>query len=174
MQAFFARCGLVRYFKMFMLLLLSICVDDMFLFCLKSFYKRKARRMVCEAMKTYDINTLTLAVDACRKYDLQETDPDVIGAKNRLEFLCCKHGKNTNHKSIDLHCHQYLWAKNHILMTQRICKFDQNFLNIIRFREYHFVIVLFFRSARSYVSTSNRRSRTCFVPDEEGQFRCST
>ena len=80
---------------------------------IKTFYKRKARRMVNDAMTTFDSKALTEALNACHMYELPNNDPEVIGAQNRLEFLECKNGnciyfRLTKHATlkIDMPCYK--------------------------------------------------------------------
>ncbi|XP_052796037.1 uncharacterized protein LOC128228646 [Mya arenaria] len=54
------------------------------------YYRRKARGMILDAMKECDLPVLEKALDACERFDLPNTDPDVIGARMRHEFLSCK------------------------------------------------------------------------------------
>ncbi|WAR00147.1 hypothetical protein MAR_024519 [Mya arenaria] len=56
----------------------------------KPYYRRKARGMILDAMKECDLPVLEKALDACERFDLPNTDPDVIGARMRHEFLSCK------------------------------------------------------------------------------------
>lgn len=66
---------------------------------LKTFYKRKTRRMVQEAMQDSDIGMLETALQACNQYKLPENDTEVVGARNRLEFLTCKRGTSTQYRN---------------------------------------------------------------------------
>lgn len=48
--------------------------------------------MLLKAMEECDMVELEKALQACMQYGIPDTDPDVVGAKNRLEFLSCKKG----------------------------------------------------------------------------------
>lgn len=48
--------------------------------------------MLLNAMETCDLDFLKFALGECERYGLQDSDPDIRGAKQRLEFLSCKTG----------------------------------------------------------------------------------
>ncbi|XP_045216175.2 uncharacterized protein LOC123566288 [Mercenaria mercenaria] len=56
----------------------------------ESFYPRRARRILLNAMETCDLDFVKGALEECKRTGLPDTDPDVMGARNRFEFLSCK------------------------------------------------------------------------------------
>lgn len=59
---------------------------------LQKYYPRKARGMLLDAMETCDVDFVKAAIDECERSGLPDTDPDVLGGRNRFEFLSCKTG----------------------------------------------------------------------------------